>query len=463
MLQVQFVALTIVLVSVAGFVLGRQRSLVLADGKRRNLHSLPHYHGWFALLATLLPGLIALGLYLAFRQPVLDWLTLRQLPQHLADQGAGDVSLLMSRVQRAAAGADVLGGLPEGAAPVADYLASAQRWAAWLAIPIVALPAFAGFAYSQSRLAPAFRARNMTEKIIRALMIACAVVAILTTFGIVMSVLFEAIRFFSRVSILEFFTSLTWNPGTAIREDQAAGAQQGEFGIIPLFAGTLLIATIAMTVAVPLGLLAAIYLSEYANRRVRGFLKPLLEILAGIPTVVYGVFAALTVGPFIIDIGGSLGLDVGAKSALAAGSVMGIMIIPFISSLSDDAITAVPQKLRDGAYMLGATQGEAIIKAVLPAALPGLVGAVLLAISRAIGETMIVLLAAGLRANLTANPLDTTTTVTVQIASLLTGDQRFDSAKTLSAFALGLVLFVVTLMLNVGALKFSQHYREKYD
>jgi len=463
MLQVQIVTITLVALAVGGFVLGRRHSLSLADGRRRNLHSLPNYHGYFILLMTLLPGLVMLGVYLVLRDPAIQWLTRQRLPSNLADQSAGEVSLLMSKIERAAAGEEVLGGLPEGAQPVADYLAQLQVWGDWVVIPLVALPALAGFLYSRSRLAPRFRARNATERIIRVLMIVCSVLAVLTTFGIVMSVLFEAIRFFSRESIFEFFSSLTWDPGTAIREGQAAGQQEGEFGIIPLFAGTLLIATIAMAVAVPLGLLSAIYLAEFAHKRVRAVLKPALEILAGVPTIVYGVFAALTVGPFLIDLGESLGLEVGAKSALAAGSVMGIMLIPFVSSLSDDVITAVPQSLRNGAYSLGATQGETILRVVFLAALPGIVGAILLAISRAIGETMIVLLAAGLRANLTANPLDTTTTVTVQIANLLTGDQRFDSAKTLSAFALGLVLFLATLALNVGALKFTQHYREKYD
>ncbi|MGF1552057.1 MAG: phosphate ABC transporter permease subunit PstC [Paracoccaceae bacterium] len=460
---VQIVAVVVALMALTGLLMGRSRALAMAGGRRRELHSLPTYHGWFSLLATLVPALLFMGLYLVLREPLVQWLTMQQLPEDIASQGAGRISLLMAKIERASFGQDVLGGLPEGTGPVADYMASARSWSSWAAIPIVALPALIGFLYSQSRVAPQFRARNATERMVRGLMILCAVIAILTTFGIVMSVLFESVRFFSMVSPIEFFTSLEWNPGTAIREDQVAGAAEGSFGILPLFVGTLLIATVAMAVAIPFGLLSAIYLAEFAHPRVRAVLKPLLEVLAGIPTVVYGVFAALTVTPFIIDSATALGLDVGAKSALAAGSVMGLMIIPFVSSLSDDVITAVPQRLRDGAYTLGATQSETILKVVLPAALPGIVGAVLLAISRAIGETMIVLLAAGLRANLTLNPLDTTTTVTVQIANLLTGDQQFDSPKTLSAFALGLVLFVATLALNLGALKFTQAYREKYD
>jgi phosphate transport system permease protein len=247
----------------------------------------------------------------------------------------------------------------------------------------------------------------------------------------------------------------------AIREDQVGSS--GAFGAVPVFAGTLMISAIAMVVAVPVGLMSAIYLSEYANRRFRAIAKPLMEILAGIPTVVYGFFAALTVAPFIRDTGIGLGLDVSSESALAAGLVMGIMIIPFVSSLSDDVINAVPQAMRDGAYGLGATKSETVKQVVLPAALPGIVGGVLLAVSRAIGETMIVVMAAGLAANLTANPLKTVTTVTVQIVTLLVGDQEFDSPKTLAAFALGLILFIATLILNVIALHVVRKYREQYE
>ena len=273
--------------------------------------------------------------------------------------------------------------------------------------------------------------------------------------------LFESIRFFKAVPISDFIFGLEWSPQTAIRADQVGSS--GAFGAVPLFAGTMLISFIAMVVAVPIGLMSAIYLSEYAGPKLRATAKPLLEILAGIPTVVYGFFAALTVAPFIRDTGGLLGLDVASESALAAGLVMGIMIIPFVSSLSDDVINAVPQSLRDGAYGLGATQSETIRRVIFPAALPGIVGGILLAVSRAIGETMIVVMAAGLAANLTANPLEAVTTVTVQIVTLLTGDQEFDSPKTLAAFALGLVLFTVTLILNVVALHVVRKYREQYE
>ena len=303
--------------------------------------------------------------------------------------------------------------------------------------------------------------RNHVERVIKAFLIACSCLAIFTTVGIVLSVLFESIRFFRVVPITDFLFGLEWSPQTAIREDQVGSS--GAFGAVPLFAGTFLITTVAMVVAVPLGLMSAIYLSEYANRRIRAVAKPTLEILAGIPTVVYGFFAALTVAPLIRNNLEALGMSVSSESALAAGLVMGIMILPFVSSLSDDVINAVPQSLRDGSYGLGATRSETVRRVILPAALPGIVGSILLAVSRAIGETMIVVMAAGLAANLTANPFESVTTVTVQIVTLLIGDQEFDSPKTLAAFALGLVLFVITLILNVIALQVVRKYKEQYE
>jgi phosphate transport system permease protein len=290
---------------------------------------------------------------------------------------------------------------------------------------------------------------------------ACSAVAVLTTLGIVLSIVFEAGRFFGTVPFTEFFFGTNWSPQTAIRADQVGSS--GAFGAVPLFVGTLLISLVAMVVAVPLGLFSAIYLAEYSAPRVRRVVKPLLEVLAGVPTVVYGFFAVTTVGPMLRTAGEALGLSVAGESALAAGLVMGIMIIPFVSSLADDMITAVPQSLRDGAYALGATRSETVRQVVLRAALPGIVGGILLAVSRAIGETMIVVMAAGLSANLTFNPLEAVTTVTVQIVTLLVGDQEFDSPKTLAAFALGLMLFLVTLLLNVIALYVVRKYREQYD
>jgi phosphate transport system permease protein len=315
--------------------------------------------------------------------------------------------------------------------------------------------------YALRRIDKDLRARNIVEKIGMIFLIGCSAVAILTTMGIVLSVLFEALRFFQVVSLSDFLFGLDWSPQTAMRVDQAGSS--GAFGAIPIFLGTFLIAMVAMMVAIPIGLLSAIYLSEYAGTNLRTWAKPVMEILAGIPTVVYGFFAALTVAPLIRDIGQAAGLSVSSESALAAGLVMGIMIIPFVSSLSDDVIHAVPQAMRDGSLGLGATQFETIRHVVIPAALPGIVGSILLAVSRAIGETMIVVMAAGLSANLTFNPLKAVTTVTVQIVTLLVGDQEFDSPKTLAAFALGLLLFVFTLVLNFIALRVVRRYREQYE
>ena len=326
---------------------------------------------------------------------------------------------------------------------------------------VVVSMALLGFSLAWRFISPELRARNSVERVVKGLLIASSTIAIFTTLGIVLSVLFEALRFFKAVPISEFLFGLEWSPQMAIREDQVGSS--GAFGAIPLFAGTMLISLIAMTVAVPIGLMSAIYLSEYASSRLRAIAKPVLEILAGIPTVVYGFFAALTVAPFIRDSGSIIGLDVSSESALAAGLVMGVMIIPFVSSLSDDVINAVPQAMRDASYGIGATQSETIRQVIIPGALPGIVGGVLLAVSRAIGETMIVVMAAGLSANLTANPLESVTTVTVQIVTLLVGDQEFDSPKTLAAFALGLLLFVVTLVLNVIALHVVRKYREQYE
>jgi phosphate transport system permease protein len=324
------------------------------------------------------------------------------------------------------------------------------------------LLAFAGGAFAYTRVSPNFRARTRVERLVMAVLLLASLIAILTTLGIVLSLVFESFRFFSMISPVEFLFGLNWSPQTAIRADQAGSS--GAFGAIPLFWGTIFIgAIIAMIVAIPLGLMSAIYLTQYASATVRRWMKPLLEILAGVPTVVYGYFAALTVAPAIRDLGLTIGIPASSESALAAGLVMGIMIIPFVSSMADDSIAAVPQAMRDGSLALGATTSETIKKVLVPAALPGVVGGVLLAVSRAIGETMIVVMAAGLAANLTVNPFESVTTVTTQIVQLLTGDQEFDSPKTLAAFALGLVLFIVTLLLNIVALRVVKKYREAYE
>jgi len=384
----------IAVLTVAGYIVGRTRAQALVQGGTTSLHSLPSYHG--LLLASM--GFAAAAL----------------------------------------------------AALVVSLVGSPNT----LLMPAAAsLLGSAAIAATYPRISGSFRARNSFESLVKVVLIACSAVAILTTIGIVFSVLFESIAFFREVSPFEFLFGTHWAPTST----------PASFGFIPLLVGTLLITLVAILVAGPLGLLSAIYMAEYASRNLRSVLKPLLEILAGVPTVVLGFFAALTVAPLVRNTGEGFGLAVASESALAAGLVMGMMIVPLISSLSDDIINSVPQALRDGSYALGATRSETIKRVVLPAALPGIVSAFMLAISRAIGETMIVVMAAGLAANLSFNPLTAVTTITVQIATLLVGDQEFDSAKTLSAFALGFVLFCFTLILNYVALRTVQKYREQYD
>jgi phosphate transport system permease protein len=445
------------------FYFGRRRSLSIVGGPQNilGLHSLPGYYGYYTAIWCLLPALGLLLLWLTIEPKVIVALVIQSLPDAERSMSAGELDLLINNIRNLAVGDSISGDinsvLTEASARLTQYQATSRGMAAALCLGLATL----GGAMAWRRINPKFRARNRVESVTLAVLIAASSIAILTTIGIVMSVLFEAIRFFQEVSVSEFLFGLNWSPQTAIRADQVGSS--GSFGAVPLFAGTLLITAIAMLVAVPVGLMTAIYLAEYSSQRIRATAKPLLEILAGIPTVVYGFFAALTVAPSIRRAGEALGLTVASESALAAGVVMGIMIIPLVSSLSDDAINAVPRSMRDGALALGATRSEAMIQVLLPAALPGIVGGVLLAVSRAIGETMIVVMAAGLAANLTANPFEAVTTVTVQIVTLLVGDQEFDSAKTLAAFALGLVLFVVTLGLNVIGLRVVRKYREQYD
>ena len=438
---------------------GRATRSFVRDGIR--LHSLPGYHGMYVALWTGLPALILVLVWVAAQGPVIDRLSLASLPDAMT-QGAdgGQLDLYLSTIKTIAAGR-IFGSpdpvLIEAGARYAEW----TRIADWAMFAVAAAFALATLTVARRRFAPAFRARQGVEHVLSGIMIICSLIAILTTIGIVLSLVFEALRFFARVPWYEFFFGLNWEPQIPLRADQVAG--HGAFGAVPVFAGTLLVALMAMLVAGPIGLLSAIYLSEYSNPRFRAVIKPVLELLAGIPTVVYGFFAVLTVAPAMRALAEMLGLDAAPNSALVAGAVMGIMIIPFISSLSDDAISAVPRAMREGSYALGATQSETIISVLLPAALPGIVGGFLLAVSRAIGETMIVVMAAGLIANLTANPLEAVTTVTVQIVTLLIGDTEFDSPKTLAAFALGLVLFVSTLCLNVIALRIVQKYREQYE
>jgi phosphate transport system permease protein len=449
----------------AAFALGRWRAQVVAGGSYAQMHSLPAYHGLFVVCGVFTPMLAVFVIGMPITAKLASSAALAQFP--------ADVQL--SRLQSSAALRDVqslLAGRYVGEAnaslkaAAAIYTDMRTRGAsivlgAGLGVGLLAL------GWCLSLVSMHFRARNYVERFISVILLVCAAVAVLTTIGIVLSVVTETYRFFfdpeikGRPGVFGFLFGTEWNPQAALRADQ--GDIRTAFGFLPLLVGTLLITTVAISVAGPLGLFSAIYLAEYASPRLRSWAKPVLEILAGIPTVVLGFFAALTVAPFIRGWGTWLGLDVASESALAAGLVMGMMIIPFVSSLSDDVINAVPQALRDGAYALGATKSETLKQVVLPAALPGIVSAFMLAISRAIGETMIVVMAAGLAANLTFNPLEAVTTITVQIKTILVGDQEFDSAKTLSAFALGFVLFFITLTLNYIALRVVRRYREQYE
>jgi len=452
----------LILSSVAYYV-GRRRAVAVARpaGGIRRMHSRPIYYGTLTAIWCGLPALLIFGLWLAFQPKIITSLVVADLPQEIRSLPEARRNLVVNDIKNLVEGNIVSGEVDPAMQAAADHYRSLEATGkAALAVVAIAV-AVIGMLIVNAKISPNLRARNLVEKVLQYSLIACSTIAIFTTIGIVLSVLYEAIRFFHAIPVADFLFGLKWSPQTAIRADQVGSS--GAFGAVPVFLGTALISAIAMLVAVPIGLMSAIYLSEYAGNNVRTVAKPLIEILAGIPTVVYGFFAALTVAPFIRDAGSVLGLDVSSESALAAGLVMGIMIIPFVSSLSDDFINAVPQSLRDGAYSLGATKSETIKQVVLPAALPGIVGGVLLAVSRAIGETMIVVMAAGLAANLTLNPLKTVTTVTVQIVTLLVGDQEFDSPKTLAAFALGLLLFIVTLILNVIALHVVRKYREQYE
>ena len=459
---------SIIIAALLGFMalayhMGRKRSLVVAGGpkKIRELHSLPSYYGFYTAIWAGLPALFLFAVWVAFQSSIITNLVVAELPEAIQALPPAELNLIVNDIRNLAGGNIVAREVsPQMQIAAERYNTLRQTSGLALFAAVMAL-AVLGAGVAWRMVSPQLRARNRVERFVRGFMIACSTIAIFTTIGIVLSVLFEATRFFQQVPITDFLFGLEWSPQTAIRADQVGSS--GAFGAIPLFAGTLLISFIAMLVAVPIGLLSALYLSEYAGHKVRATAKPLLEILAGIPTVAYGFFAALVVAPWVRDLGAGIGLDVSSESALAAGLVMGIMIIPFVSSLSDDVINAVPQAMRDGSYALGATHSETITRVIFPAALPGIVGGILLAVSRAIGETMIVVMAAGLSANLTANPLQAVTTVTVQIVTLLTGDQEFDSPKTLAAFALGLMLFVVTLALNVIALYVVRKYREQYE
>ncbi|MQQ07121.1 phosphate ABC transporter permease subunit PstC [Epibacterium sp. SM1979] len=482
---------SLLLLAVAGFVVGRQRALSTAGGDAKELHSLPSYYGHNVAFTTLVPALGALAIWLLVQPMFIESRVSKMIPDEMAPDRP-TLGLVMSDVRRVAEGLDIavargalsaddarslrteftdvrgrLGevGVALGADVRPEVLRAAQRYRVMSKTGnrmmgiVIGVLAIVGFAWSYMQTHKDFRARNVVEKGVLSLLILAASLAILTTIGIVLSMFFETINFFKLHNASDFFLGGTWAPN--FRGDS-------ELSILPLLWGTLYISFIALLVAVPVGLFAAIYLSEYANNAVRSFAKPLLEILAGIPTIVYGLFALLTVGPLLVNTfgkGGALGVEwmAGATSVLTAGVVMGIMLIPFVSSLSDDIINAVPQSMRDGSLGLGATKSETIRQVVMPAALPGIVGAILLAASRAIGETMIVVMGAGAIAKFSANPLESMTTITTRIVSQLTGDTDFASPETLVAFALGLTLFVLTLGLNVLALYIVRKYREQYE
>ncbi len=473
--------LALALFSGATFFAARRKALAAAGGKSASLHSLPGYYGGYVALWVGVPAALLVLLAAAFGDRIEAAALRADMPAAIQAMTAPQQDVFFDDARAVALGSQPSETIYEGGQKAALDAVAAKargldRLISYGAIAAAAVVALAGVFIAYPKIRPDFRARNRVEGWIAGLFIVCSVTAVLTTVGIVASLVWESWRFFQAVSPIDFLFGTEWNPQIAMRADQFAS--KGAFGAVPLFVGTFLIMAIAMLVAAPVGLFSAIYLSEYARPLTRSVVKPLMEILAGVPTVVYGFFAALTVGPLFRGafnalgaqfIGGPLdGLgqylsQVQNQMALVAGAMMGIMLIPFVSSLSDDIINAVPQSLRDGSLAMGATRSETVKKVVLPAALPGIMAAMLLAVSRAVGETMIVTMAAGLQAKTTINPLDTVTTVTVQIVTLLTGDQEFDSPKTLSAFGLGLTLFAVTLTLNVIALRIVQKYREQYD
>ena len=478
------------LIALVGFVLGRSRAMASAGGTIRNLHSLPSYYGWNVAMLAVVPALLTLLLWTLIQPAVINT-TVAPIAAGTAAPSSGELDLLMSDVRRVAEGLDTLVvqgaktwaevdalsadtdikallgsvGVAVGTDISADTLAAARTYRAMtargslLVTALVLAVAICGAVFALWQTTRDFRARNRVEVGIKALLIGSALIAILTTVGIVLALIFNTVKFFDLYPAADFFFGTVWSPSFG------GGSS---LGILPLIWGTLYISAIALAVAVPVGIFSAIYLAEYATSTMRAYAKPMLEVLAGIPTIVYGLFALLTIGPGLVAFfgdGGLLGVNwmAGGTSVMTAGLVMGIMLIPYVSSLSDDIINAVPQSMRDGSLGLGATKSETIRMVVIPAALPGIVGAVLLATSRAIGETMIVVMGAGAAAKLSLNPFDAMTTVTAKIVSQLTGDADFSSPEALVAFSLGMTLFVITLCLNIIALIIVRKYREQYD
>ncbi|ENU36897.1 MULTISPECIES: phosphate ABC transporter permease subunit PstC [Acinetobacter] len=439
--------------------LSKSRNLAGKGNNSVTLHSRPVYYGALVALWCGIPAFLILMIWNLVEPSVLQHIIFNNIPSSISstlDEAGRDV--LIDRVKAIASGFGVTDQAAAYEVAAAQQLAKFQTIGSFAKFAVVISAALAGLVWAKRHVSQQYRARNQVEKAINVALILCSGVAILTTVGIVLSMLSEALHFFKFVSPVDFFFGTEWNPGFS-----TTGNAEGSYGILPLIWGTLMVSGIALLVAVPVGLMIAIYLAEYASSRLRSWAKPTIEVLAGIPTIVYGVFALMVIGPFFKMVGESIGVNINATSALTAGFVMGIMIIPFVSSLSDDIITQVPRALRDGSLGLGATKSETIRQVVLPAALPGITGAFLLAVSRAVGETMIVVLAAGNSPLLHANPLEAVSTVTVTIVKQLTGDTDFASPQALVAFALGLTLFVITLGLNIIALYIVRKYREQYE
>ena len=453
----EFLLILIIALAVYGFVLNKSKANALSEVNI--MHSQPHYHGLYSAFMTLVPAIILLISW-SFIVNIITNITLKEFFSDVTDSGLvrfytdGVIAYVEGSSDRII---DHVGFLP-----AVEHYQSLQYNNKILQFIVVLTLTLMLFRYSLKFVEVQFKARDYIEKVVVFVMRASAIFAIFVTIVIVMSLLFETLRFFDSVNVFDFLFGLHWSPQMAIRADQVGSS--GSFGAVPVFTGTLLIAFIAMAVAAPIGMFSAIYLSQYASDKVRNYAKPIIEILAGIPTVVYGFFAVITVAPFFRDMGAFLSFtNMSSESALIAGSVLGIMIIPFVASLTDDELTAVPRSLKEGSLAMGATLSETTKQVIIPASFHGIVGSFLLAFSRAIGETMIVVMAAGFAANLTFNPFDSVSTVTVQIVGLLTGDQEFDSPKTLSAFALAFVLFFITLVLNVISLTIVKRYREQYE
>lgn len=441
---------------------GFSRSLSLANRARSaggRIHSRPRYHGTLVAIWALLPALLVLGLWALLEPGVMRSLVLGMLPPEIAALEGRELNNVLGRIEALATGYGVAGDVAAYEQAAAEQLSLLENLAFLLVLATAAGLGVLALLVARRRISPSLRARDEVERVVQILLMICSGVAILTTAGIVLSLFNESIRFFTFVNPLDFFFGTIWNPGFATTGSDAVG----RYGLLPLLWGTVMVAVIAILVALPVGLMTAIYLSQYASGKVRALVKPVIEVLAGIPTIVYGFFALVTVGPFLSAAGASIGIDIRSTSALTAGMVMGIMLIPFISSLSDDILQQVPLSLRDGSLGLGATHSETIRRVLLPAALPGIVGAFLLAVSRAIGETMIVVLAAGNSPVLRANPGEPVSTVTVTIVNQLTGDSDFAGPQSLVGFALGLTLFVMTLLLNIVALYIVRRFREQYE